>query len=236
MTDAHRLTEKIRADLKPLDQKILQHRYLEALEKGSVAREKLKIFAGQQFHIILSDLRSVALFVAHHGLLPSRLYLLSLLHCENAAFEALAKFAQALGMGDEELSALEPIPAALAYSAFVAWLALYGSDAELAAAFMVNFAAWGANCGRMSGALKAVYGLNSEAVGFFDLFANSLSADDTALAVVQGGLDRGVDPALIERAARLLQGYELMYWDSMAEAAGLASVLPTPVEQKRRAT
>jgi predicted nucleic acid-binding protein len=26
---------------------------------------------------------------------------------------------------------------------------------------------------------------------------------------------------LIERAARLLQGYELMYWDSMVEAAGL---------------
>ena len=71
-----------------------------------------------------------------------RFELPSLLHSENAAFEALAKFAQALGMSDEELTASEPIPAALAYSAFVAWLALYGSDAELAAAFMVNFAAW----------------------------------------------------------------------------------------------
>jgi len=34
-------------------------------------------------------------------------------------------------------------------------------------------------------------------------------------------LDRGVAPALIERAARLLQGYELMYWDTMAEVAAL---------------
>jgi hypothetical protein len=122
-------------------------------------------------------------------------------------------------MSDEELSASEPIPAALAYSAFVAWLALYGSDAELAAAFAVNLPAWGANCGRISAALKGLYRLGDEAVSFFDLFANLPPADDTALAVIQGGLDRGVASALIERAARLLQGYELMYWDTMAEAA-----------------
>ena len=111
---------------------------------------------------------------------------------------------------------LFPLPA---YSAFVAWLALYGSDAELAAAFAVNLSAWGANCGRISAALKAEYHLAADAVAFFDLFANFPSTDDTALAVIQGGLDRGVAPSLIERAARLLQGYELMYRDTMAEAA-----------------
>ena len=124
-------------------------------------------------------------------------------------------------MSDEDLSASEPIPAALAYSAFVAWLALYGSDAELAAAFAVNLPAWGANCGRISAALKAQYRLGDEAVSFFDLFANLPPSDDRALAVIQGGLDRGVAPGLIERAARLLQGYELMYWDTMAEVAAL---------------
>jgi|HubBroStandDraft_4_1064222.scaffolds.fasta_scaffold907138_1 hypothetical protein len=69
--------------------------------------------------------------------------------------EALAKFTVALGMSDEKLRASEPIPAAFAYSAFVASLGMYGSDAEFAAAFLVNFAAWGANCGRMSIALRA---------------------------------------------------------------------------------
>jgi hypothetical protein len=38
-------------------------------------------------------------------------------------------------------------------AARVAWLALYGSEAEVAAGFLVNFPAWGANCGRMSRAL-----------------------------------------------------------------------------------
>jgi hypothetical protein len=41
------------------------------------------------------------------------------------------------------------------------------------------------------------------------------------LEVIQGALDRGVEPALIHRAARMLQAYELMFWDAMAEAAGI---------------
>ena len=73
----------------------------------------------------------------------------------------------------------------------------------------------------MSRALKERYGLAPEAIQFFDLFANLPSGDQPALAVIQGGLDRGVAPALIHRAARLLQGYELMYWDAMAEAAAV---------------
>jgi hypothetical protein len=58
-------------------------------------------------------------------------------------------------------------------------------------------------------------------VAFFDLFANLPPAGDAALAVIQGALDRGVLPAAIARAARILQAYELMYWDGMAEAADL---------------
>ena len=104
---------------------------------------------------------------------------------------------------------------------FVAWLALYGSDAELAAAFLVNFAAWGANCGRLSRVLQARYGLARTDVAFFDLFANLPPFEAEALSVIQGGLDRGIPAARIHRAARLLQGYELMFWDAMARAAGL---------------
>jgi hypothetical protein len=53
----------------------------------------------------------------------------------------------------------------------MAWLALYGSEAEVAAGFLVNFAAWGANCGRMGRALRDRYGLTQETTAFFDLFA-----------------------------------------------------------------
>ena len=68
----------------------------------------------------------------------------------DAALTALGTFAAATGMDDARLQAYEPAPGAHAYTAFMAWLALYGSEAEVAAGFLVNFAAWGATCGRMS--------------------------------------------------------------------------------------
>jgi thiaminase len=221
MRTAHELIDTIRTQLKPLHEKIVGHRYLAAVENAKVSRESLAVFAVQQYHIIASDLRSIALLLARHGNLPSRPYLLNTLQGENNAFEALAKFAQAIGTSHEVLRGSEPIPAAFAYSAFLAWLGMYGSDAEMAGALSLNFAAWGINCGRMSAALKAKYGLRSEAVGFFDLFANLPPAEDAAIAVIQGGLDRGVPAALIARAARMLQAFELAYWDAIADAAAV---------------
>src|SRR2546422_4469898 len=102
---------------------------------------------------------------------------------------------------------------------FVAWLALYGSDAELAGAFLINLPAWGANCGRMHKALHEKYGIAPSALGFFDLFANMPSFEQEALGIIQNGLDRGVPARLIHLAARILQSYELMYWDAMVGAA-----------------
>lgn len=113
-----------------------------------------------------------------------------------------------------------PLPGAFAYSAYVTWLALFGSPAEFAGAFLVNLEAWGENCGRMSRALREGYGLTREQVAFFDLFADPPSDFEArGLAVVAEGLGQGVAPGLIHRAARLLQGYELLCWDTLQTAS-----------------
>jgi hypothetical protein len=72
----------------------------------------------------------------------------------------------------------------------------------------------------MSAAFKGKYGLSSEAVAFFDLFAApapEFEAD--SLRLIQAGLDRDVDSRGVARAARLIQAYELMYWDTLYEAS-----------------
>jgi hypothetical protein len=98
----------------------------------------------------------------------------------------------------------------------MAWLALYASDAEVAAAYLVNFPAWGQNCGGLSRILKERFGLGEKEVAFFDLFASPpVTFEANALSVIQQGLDRGVESRVIRRAARLLQAYELMYWDML---------------------
>src|SRR5262249_4655609 len=106
------------------------------------------------YHIVTSDVRSIAHILARHGTLPSRAFLMNVLQGEAAALDALSAFARPLEMTDRALADVEPIPAAHAYGAYMAWLAMYASDAELAGALLVNFAAWGANCGRMSRALR----------------------------------------------------------------------------------
>lgn len=223
-TEATRLVDEIRAQIRPVDERILNHPYLAALEDGRIRPEDLRTFAGQQYHIITSDLASFGRLLARHSALPSRSFLLGLIQGEAAALEALLKFAGALGLDQAGLENFDPIPGGHAYTAFVAWLSFHGSDAEVAAAFLVNLPAWGANCGRMSRALRQRYGLTPEQVSFFELFAQTDPAFEAgALGVIQAGLDRGIPPARISRAARLLQAYELMYWDAMAEAAGVAT-------------
>jgi len=221
MNDAKEVVEKIRMDLRPLDEKILGHPYIMALNEGKLPQDSLRTFAGQQYHIITSDLRSIAGLLSRHGQLPSRPWLLAVLQGEAAALDALFTLAKKLSMSESDLKNFEPIPAGHAYCTYVAWLGMYGSDGELAGAFLVNFAAWGANCGKMSKALQDRYGLTKEEVAFFELFSKIPPSEKQILEVIQGALDRGVEPALIHRAARMLQAYELMFWDAMAEAAGM---------------
>jgi len=104
-----------------------------------VDRGRLAIFAGQQRHIIESDLRSVALIVARSQSQAAREFFIGMLQGERAALEKLEDFGKAAGLSADQFLAAEPLPGAFAYSAYVAWLALYGSTAEFAGAFLINW-------------------------------------------------------------------------------------------------
>ena len=220
MVGAKALLEGIRQDLQPVTEQLLGHPYVKALEEGQIGREKLRLFAGEQYSIIASDLKSVAYLLSRFGSAPSRDFFLGILHGERAAWDALLTFVNALGLSEAQLSEHEPAAGAHAYTCYMAWLALYASDAEIAAAYLVNFPAWGQNCGRLSRILKERFGMGEKEVAFFDLFASPPTIFEAdALKVIQQGLDRGIEPSLIQRAARLLQAYELMYWDTLYRAS-----------------
>ncbi|MEE8503368.1 MAG: hypothetical protein V3T26_02840 [candidate division NC10 bacterium] len=219
MVDAAHLVEETRKTLQAVETRIRRHPYLDALEAGQVSEDDLRRFAGQQHHIITSDLRAMALVIAKADTAETREFFWGGIQAERMALEALQAFATALAMPVTELKAAEPIPGTFAYSAFVAWLALFGSCAEFAAAFLVNLEAWGGNCARMRQALKGRYQMQDENVVFFELFSSTPpDFQDRALGVIQEGLERGVEPQQIRRAARLLQGYELLYWDTLYQA------------------
>ena len=220
MVDAKTQLNEIGKELQSVTEQLLRHPYVQALEEGKIGRENLLLFAGEQYNIIASDLKSAAYLVSRFGSAPSRDFFLGILQGERAAWDALLTFAHALGSSETQLREHEPLHGAHAYTCYMAWLALYASDAEIAAAYLVNFPAWGQNCGRLSRILKERFGLEEKEVVFFDLFASTPATfEENALSIIQQGLDRGTDPRLIQRAARLLQAYELMYWDTLYRTA-----------------
>ena len=81
----------------------------------------------------------------------------------------------------------------------------------MALAFLANLESWGRSCARMRDALRPLHG--AEAVVFFAVFAEPPAGfEERALALIGTG-----EPASARRAARLLQAYELLYWDTLAD-------------------
>jgi thiaminase len=219
VTNAADVIRLAREDTAAVAQQLRAHLYIAAVEAGRLPREDLRRFAGEQWHIIASDLRSVASLLSRHGVGAARSFFLDVLAGERAAFEALDPLATGLGLDPGDLARHEPLAGAHAYTCYMAWLALYGSAADVATAYLVNFPAWGENCGRLSASLKSNYGLKPEQVAFFDLFASPAPGfEAAATAVIQADLAAGADPIAVRRAVRLLQAYELMYWDTLHQA------------------
>jgi hypothetical protein len=215
---ARQLVDEMRQELAGVEDQIRKLPYFAMLESGQLPLNKLALLACEQYSVITSDLRSGALLLSRFGTTAAGMFFKGILEGELSALGLLLDFARTLGLSEEALQAYEPRAGAQAYPAYVAWLAAYGSEAETGAAFLMNFPVFGESMGRISAALRCHYGLTAESTGFFDLFATPIEGfEDDALAVIAAGLKHGVPPRLTKRAARLLQAYEKLFWDTVAE-------------------
>lgn len=212
------LVATVRGELEDTERAIRSHRFLDLLNRREVPKERLREFAGEQHSIVSSDRRSFAQLAARFPAPPAGDFFLGMAQGEGEALGRLLGLAAWLGLADEELRAHDPRPGAQAYPAFVAWLALNGSRADVILAFLANLAAWGENCGRVAEALRSRYGASDEAVSFFQFFASPPpDFERRALAVLAAGLGEGESPERARHATRLLQAYELSFWDAMVE-------------------
>lgn len=218
---ADKLIQQIREDLQTIDDQIRNHIYLQGLHAKTVPVTALRAFPGHQFHIVTSDLRSMAAMVQRTGGTPYRDFFNGMLQGELAALEGIKRMGYTLGMTDADLHAYRPTAEGFAYGAYMAWQAAQTSVAEFICGLLMNFAAWGHNCGQMSQALQARYGFTLADTQFLDSFANLPSFEEVALAIIQEGLDQGVYADDIHQAAAMFQAYEQMFWNSMAKIAGL---------------
>ena len=214
---ARELLEAVRSELAPGEH---ENRLVPLIARGAASREALAALAAEQHRIIASDWRSFLVLASRSTGPAAAGFFLDLAQGEVLALEKLAQFAAACGLDEQALRDYEPSAGCQAYPAYLAWLALNGEPSDVVLAVVANFSAWGSYCATVAHALREHYGFDDAGCSFFDFFAAPPPAgDEPALVVVQGALDAGKGTDRAREYGRLLQSYELMFWNTLADLA-----------------
>jgi thiaminase len=200
---------------------ILNHPYLHSLEKNKIAKEKLEIFVCEQYYIISNDKRNFAFMISKTSNYTAAKLFSTYLHSEFDALENLTLMAEELNIDKTKIQDYEPLAGCQSYTNYLTKLAVYGFDAEILAALVVDFPVWGANCGKMSSVLKKNYGFNDKSCLYLDKFASSLEEEFVNKS------SKLIDSAFpkygkcMYKAAKLILDYELSFWDTIYKHSGV---------------
>ncbi|WP_380282041.1 transcriptional regulator [Kitasatospora purpeofusca] len=220
---AERRLRDLRAELTPADE--ADPAVVTGFAAGRGRLAVLAELAAQQERVIASDRRSLLLLATRCADGPLGAWFAGLAEGESAALRTLPALAAACGPAPAgptytgPAPAGAPLPGCQAYPAYLAWLALNGRPAAVAAALVANFAAWGGYCATLAGALRRFHGFGEEACAFFDFFARPATALERAAAEALGpaGLTAGPELDAAREYGRLLQAYERLFWSTLAE-------------------
>ncbi|KAL7524583.1 hypothetical protein ACHAWF_003260 [Thalassiosira exigua] len=224
------------------EEKLASHPYVQSAEKGELTMRQRRAFVEEQYAVQHSDAISFAVLAGHEGFVPPSLsgavvpepvrkppsegeaddLFQFLLGGEIYASKLLLQCAEKLGLDEIHLRNYQTMPLAQAYPSYWARLALSGSRAAGAAACAVNFPAWGQMCKRLVGALgkpDSVYGysgVDDPALAFISFFSTPIdNLDEMTAAIIE---EEGVSYDELLEPVRLLQQYEVLFWDSINNA------------------
>ncbi len=204
--------DKLRRKLSEENRKIVNHKFVKDALSGKHPLSRFKRFAVQQHHIIYFDLRSLAIMLSRAGNTAESDFFQTLIAGEKKALDELLAFSEELGLDEKSLASAEIIAGAVAYTHYVSWLANYANPGEQVTALTVNLAVWGSNCEKLASALKNTYHLRKTT--FFELFSGPFDTMEKAAdKIIEAYVDR--HSFSMERYARLIQNYELMFWNSL---------------------
>lgn len=213
---ASNFLRSLRQQLSKENERILNHKFVKDAEDGRLSVEKLKLFATQQYYTVNHDLRSLAAMLSRGRNDDEVDFFRMLVDGDREALKKLILISTELGLRQVELDSAVTLPGAASYTHYLAWLANYANAGEQATALTVNLPVWGSNCRRLGNALRNQYGLKE--TGFFELFSGPTEAIEApALKIMDNYLER--HSSGMERCARLIQAYELSFWDTVYQGA-----------------
>lgn len=224
--------------------RLAAHPLLAAAEAGELTMAQRRAFAAEQHTIQRSDLASFAVLMktsprtatavtssSNDSTATAVPDLYEFLHGGEAyAAPMLKAYAKSVGFNDEkdmEYPQYNISEKAQGYPSYWARLALSNQRAAGAAACAVNFPAWGQACKRLSAALSdpshnytySSSGNRGEDLAFLDFFGTPIdNLDEMAAAVIDGSPGSVVSYEDLVTPVRLMQAYELLFWDACYEA------------------
>lgn len=231
---ARRLVKRIRADLAAVEDQIRRAPFIAKVAAGKASLEQITGVVAEEYSIVRSDITSFAQMASRWDAAQGSHFFGDLASGEELALPLVIDFAANVGLDERDLAAYEPRARSQTYPSRVAWIASNADRASAAASFLVNFAVFGENMGRIRDALIAVYGFSPDEIEFFTFFAEPIPGfEDDAIEVIAAGLIEGACPIDVRRSARLLQAYELDFWLAASDPPGS----PLPMKHPRgRAT
>jgi len=198
--------EKLRYELQDINQKILRHKFIEELSQGKITIEKIKYLLEQQYYIASRDAKALALMYSRSEF-PDNDFFLNLLNGHQEALRRLEQSFSILGIDKEKI---KPNYKAIAYTHYFFNLAFFGSIAEQIIAILINFPIFIENLIKIGKILKEKYNLE---ISFFTQARWEREVEFLALKILEK-YELHKDER-IKEAARLIQEYELEFWDEM---------------------
>ena len=135
--------ELIRSDLSNTIDAILNHPYLYALEKKEISKAKLEIFVCEQYHIISNDKRNFAFMISKASSDVASKLFTDCLDVELNALGNLTIMAEKLIIDKRKIEDYEQLAGCQSYTNYLTRLAVYGSDAEILIALLIDLPLWG---------------------------------------------------------------------------------------------
>jgi len=210
-----KLLATVRRELGPTEGR---NRFVELIGDGRLPTERVKALLCEEYLIGEADRRSFSLLASRFPTSPAADFFLYLASSETPGRSGLLKLAARLGLDEAEILDYEPLPGCQIYPSYLSQLALGGSQVDVALSLVGNMATFAAACAATSEALQRHYGVDKESVGFFSVFGEpNPEFEELAMSVVVSGISDGVLPRSARTAARLLQTYELAFWNTLAE-------------------
>lgn len=214
-SDARALLAEVRDALAPAED---HNRLVPAIAAGRAPLPVVGAFAVEELLVVPSDRRSFLTLAAGAREPATAEFFADLGKGENIVLDLLPAMADAAGFDAAARRDYRPRAGCQAYPAYLAWLALNADPAAVVLAVTANFAAWGGYCATLAESLRKEYGFSDEACGFVDFFATPApQLEDLAASAIQQALDAGRPVEQGREYGRLLQDYELMFWNTLAD-------------------